>query len=209
MADEVTPTTENGNGEPKHPGGRPTKLTPALQDEIIKAIRAGNYMETAAAYQGIDKTTLYEWLRRGKAASRGIYAEFSHAIEKALAVAEIRDVMNIDNAAKGGTITAKRTIRKESPNGQVTETTEESYAPPQWTASAWRLERKFPASWGRKDTIKTEVSGELKITLVDQIRNDLITAAQAIAGTPDAEVDISQNPMGLATTRDTANLAGE
>lgn len=208
MADEVTPTTENGNGKPKHPGGRPTKLTPALQDEIIKAIRAGNYMETAAAYQGVDKTTLYEWLRRGKAASRGIYAEFSHAIEKALAVAEIRDVMNIDNAAKGGVIIAKRTIRKESPNGQVTETTEESYAPPQWTASAWRLERKFE-HWRRKDSIKAELSGELHISLIEQIRNDLITAAQAIAGAPEAENGLSQNPMGLGTPRDTANLAGE
>jgi len=40
---------------------RPTKLTPAVQKKIVDAIKAGNYMETAAAYAGISKQTLYNW----------------------------------------------------------------------------------------------------------------------------------------------------
>jgi len=32
--------------------GRPTKLTPEVQDKIVQAIRAGNFMSTAAAYAG-------------------------------------------------------------------------------------------------------------------------------------------------------------
>ena len=45
--------------------GRPEKLTPKLQDDIVKVIRSGNYIETACAFVGINKTTFYDWLKRG------------------------------------------------------------------------------------------------------------------------------------------------
>jgi hypothetical protein len=81
----------------------------------------GNYMETAAAFAGVHKSTLYEWLKKGAKSKSGIYKEFSDAVKKALAEAEVRDVAIISQAAK------------ES-----------------WQASAWRLERKFPDKWGKK-----------------------------------------------------------
>lgn len=122
--------------------GRPIKLNEEIKNKIISAIRAGNYMETSAAYAGISKSSLYEWLKRGEREkqriernkrfkirkSEEIFVDFSDAVEKALAEAEIRDVMRIERAA-------------------------EVY----WQAAAWRLERKFPDRWGRK--IKTELSG--------------------------------------------------
>ena len=112
---------------------RPTKLTSEVQEQIVTAIRAGNYIETAAAYAGIDKSTLYDWLRRGARSPRGPYRGFSNAVKKALAEAEVRDVALI---AKAGT--------KE------------------WQAAAWRLERKFPDRWGRRDwTHLHEVDGEI------------------------------------------------
>jgi hypothetical protein len=101
--------------------GRPTKLTPEVQKKIVDAIRAGNYMETAAAYAGISKDTFYRWLRRGARARNGIYKNFHDAVEKALAESEVRDVMIIANAAATD-----------------------------WKAAAWRLERKFPERWGKK-----------------------------------------------------------
>lgn len=107
--------------------GRPTKLTPELQKKIIDAIRAGNYMETAAAYAGISKDTFFRWLRKGARAKSGIYKEFHDAVEKALAEAEVRDVMIIANAATSD-----------------------------WKAAAWRLERKFPDRWGRKESVNDE-----------------------------------------------------
>lgn len=108
---------------PKRRPGRPTKLTPETQAKICDAIRAGNYLETSAAFAGIDKSTLYAWLRKGAAAKRGIHVEFSRAIEKAMADAEARDVALIGKAAADGT----------------------------WQASAWRLERKYPDRWGRTE----------------------------------------------------------
>jgi len=103
------------------PSGRPTKLTPALQSKICDAIRAGNYLETAAAYAGVNKTTLHRWMRDGARAKSGALYEFNLAIEKALADAEARDVALIAKAASDGV----------------------------WQAAAWRLERKFPQRWGR------------------------------------------------------------
>ncbi|MBW2636985.1 MAG: hypothetical protein JRC86_05605 [Deltaproteobacteria bacterium] len=130
--------------------GRPTKLTQAVQKKIVDAIRMGNYIETAAAYAGVNKVTLYDWLRRGQREKDRVaknprakirvkerpFVEFSNAVEKALAEAEMRDVAIIGEAAEK-----------------------------QWQAAAWRLERKFPARWGRRDRLQAEIehSGKMEI----------------------------------------------
>ena len=122
--------------------GRPVKINPTIQAELVKMIQAGNYMETAAAFVGISISTMRDWIRRGeREAQRFIdeprarpiksetpFLEFSAAIKKAQAAAEIRDVIIIGDAAR------------ES-----------------WQAAAWRLDRKYPEKWGRKD--RHEVSG--------------------------------------------------
>lgn len=135
--------------------GRPkgsSKLNKDVQDKIVSAIRLGNYIETAAAYAGINKDTLYDWLKRGqrekeKKAKDPNYqipkyerkfVAFSDAVEKALAEAEMRDVMIIYEAAKE-----------------------------QWQAAAWRLERKFPDRWGRK--LNVEGKQELILPRVEII----------------------------------------
>jgi hypothetical protein len=114
---------------------RPTKFTPELQKKICDAIRAGAYIETAAAYAGIDKTTLYDWLRRSARDKSGIYTGFSHAVEKALAEAEMRDLIIIGKAAEEN-----------------------------WQAAAWRLERKFPDRWGRKDRVSATLKHTGEVT---------------------------------------------
>lgn len=108
--------------------GRPEKLTPELQQKIVDAIRMGAYIETAAAYAGINKSTLYDWMRRGARAKSGKYKEFSNAIEKALAESEMRDLAVIAKASQEN-----------------------------WQAAAWRLERKFPDRWGRRKA-KSEIA---------------------------------------------------
>jgi len=136
----------------KNKRGRPTKLDERTQEKIISAIKAGNYIETAAAYAGISKNTLYEWLKRGEREkqrveksnkakikkSEEIYVIFTDAVEKALAEAEMRDVLIIGKAAE-----------KE------------------WQAAAWRLERKFPDRWGRK--LNVEGKQELILPRVEII----------------------------------------
>lgn len=101
--------------------GRPSKLTPDIQARIVSAIRAGNYIETAAAYVGISKTTLYKWMRDGARAKSGKKKEFMYAVEKALAVAEMNAVATVK-------VASDKT----------------------WQAAAWHLERSHPDRWGRR-----------------------------------------------------------
>ena len=142
----------------KGPGGAPTKLTPELQATIVAYVRGGGYVETAASAAGIDKTTLYDWLKRG-AVEPGIYREFSNAVQKAMGESEMTDVARINKAASEG----------------------------QWQASAWRLERKFPARWGRKDRIEHSGAdgGPIKATVVSVIdMQDIAREAVANAEPP-------------------------
>ena len=104
----------------KHPGGRPTKLTPEVQQRIVTILAAGNRLEVAPAFAGIAESTFYKWLKEGARCDSGIQHEFSEAVKKALAQAEVRDVATIELAAQS-----------------------------QWQAAAWRLERRYPQVWGR------------------------------------------------------------
>ena len=110
---------------------RPTVLTPELQEGIVEALNSGCYLEPAAARVGIDKTTLYDWIRRGVREKTGMYAEFSHAVEKAMAAAETAGIARIRQAA-----------------GE------------DWRAMAWWLERRYQTKWGRKSAIKVTDFGE-------------------------------------------------
>jgi transposase len=112
--------------------GRPTKLTKAIQDEIVRQLRLGNYIETAAAIAGIHKSTLYDWLKRGARSDEkdDRYARFSDAVKKAQAESEAFDLAVITRAAQQ-----------------------------HWQAAAWRLERRFPDRWGRRDHIQHSGEG--------------------------------------------------
>jgi hypothetical protein len=84
--------------------GRPTKLTPELQDRMVQIIRAGNYQVVACRYVGLAERTFYYWLSRGR---RGWkidepYVQFLQAIEEAQAAAEIESVARIRAAARKG-----------------------------------------------------------------------------------------------------------
>lgn len=109
--------------------GRRTKLTPEVQDRVLSAVSAGNYLETAAQYAGIDASTLRRWVVKGEAAGAAEpYRTFCAALKSARAAAEVRSVALIQQAATDGT----------------------------WQAAAWYLERSYPDRWGRT---RVEVTG--------------------------------------------------
>lgn len=64
-------------------GGRPSKLTEALCEEILKHVRNGIALEMAAARAGVGRTTFYLWLRLGAADPKGEYGAFKDALEQA------------------------------------------------------------------------------------------------------------------------------
>ncbi len=75
--------------------GRQTKLTPEVQERIVRAIRSGNYAQVAAAGAGIDKSTYWRWM----ADERPLYRAFRDAVEKADADAEARNIALVQQAA--------------------------------------------------------------------------------------------------------------
>ena len=72
--------------------GRPSKLTPEVQERICQAIRAGNYYEAACAYAGIGYSTFRVWMIKGEKAKSGKYREFLEAVTRAEHEAEVRMV---------------------------------------------------------------------------------------------------------------------
>lgn len=121
------------------PRGAQTRLTPETQDKIVTALKAGNYLETAAALSGIAISTLHTWLDKGRTARNlaavghepatphdAEYMDFLEAVEKARAEAEARSVVLVQQAAQKGT----------------------------WQAAAWYLERTAPKRWGRKAEVE-------------------------------------------------------
>lgn len=122
--------------------GRPTKFTPDVVSKILAAIRGGNYIETAAAWAGVSKSTVHDWLKQGATQEKGKFKDFSESVGEALAHAEITDVNYVSDAAKKG----------------------------DWRASAWRLERRNASRWGRQETpqqitVETNKEGSTKVTL--------------------------------------------
>lgn len=109
-----------GSGRPPY-RGRPTKLSPELEVEIIQYLKIGCYPEMAAAAVGLAKATFYDWLKRGAREKRSRYARFSDSVKRAIAEGAARDLAIIAKASEK-----------------------------QWQASAWKLERRFPEMFGQK-----------------------------------------------------------
>ena len=120
--------------------GRPSKLTPEVQQRVCDAVRAGNYLEAAAAYAGITYATLRRWMERGEKAKQGVFCDFCAAVLKAQADAEVAVVAQ---------------WRQHMPESHQ--------------ACRDYLGRRFPERWGRKDQTKTEITGPDGTVLVVKI----------------------------------------
>jgi hypothetical protein len=70
-------------------------LTPALQERIVAALRAGGFPQVAAQAWGISPRTFRRWMRRGEALSIEPYRSFAAAVREAIAQARLRAEMDI------------------------------------------------------------------------------------------------------------------
>lgn len=105
----------------------PRKFTPDVALKVIGYIGAGCFIETAAAAAGLNKSTLYEWMKRAERNADDSTEElraWKTLLDEAEANAEARAVRGIQDAGAAGA----------------------------WQAYAWFLERKYHQRWGRKDT---------------------------------------------------------
>jgi hypothetical protein len=112
-----------------------------LNEDVIektkKFLVAGNYANVVVQYLGIDESTYYRWMQKGKVDIENnkdtIYSKFFKTVKESEAEAEMINIQRIQKASQDGT----------------------------WQAAAWYLERKHFDRWGIKN--KIEHSGELAI----------------------------------------------
>lgn len=107
----------------KSKGGRPTKLTPELQNKLLKYVAMGVPLDSACKCVSLDYATVREWLQRGRGEhpTRGKTPQFEAFADKynvAIGQCEARLVAKIQSAADSD-----------------------------WKAAAWLLARRHPQRW--------------------------------------------------------------
>ena len=114
--------------------GRPTKLTPDVQEFIVDGINAGLTFGLTCARAGVNPATFYRWLEKGETAKSGVYSEFCDTVSRAKADSALRLVSQI-------------TLQ----------------APTDWRAAAFMLERRFPDDYGRRTEVTGKDGGPVKV----------------------------------------------
>ncbi len=109
--------------------GRPSKLTPVVAARILEAVELGATWERAADAAGVGASTLRDWRQRGEAGEKP-FAAFLAALKRAEGAGVERALMVIRKAAAAGA----------------------------WQASAWLLERRYPADYGRRSEVAVQAS---------------------------------------------------
>lgn len=130
------------------PNGRPLTLTPKLVKQIIGYIRLGSYIETACQACGVPNSTLRVWLTQAAELRKIVEKAKEEGQEVTLSIDEtklLRFLKAMDKAVAEAEMLDLSTIQQASKNA--------------WQAAAWRLERRFPDRWGRRDFVKSELSG--------------------------------------------------
>ena len=142
----------------KNPGGRPPKLNDKVIADIVNHLRIGCYLETAVVMAGVQKTIFYEWIKLAHKGSKE-HVKLLNAVEKAVEECTTRDLMVIDKCANGN---EGEYLRDD--DGKIVYTQrgnpvmKKAATAPDWSAAAWRLQRRKPKEWG--NTEKLEVSGK-------------------------------------------------
>jgi len=116
----------------KNVGGRPSELTPELEEKLLDLIRGGIPVRTAAIAVGIDEKTFYNWMKRGgdeqyrinkgekPRATEGRFFQFFQSVTRAKEEAKAGHVAVVAKAGREG----------------------------DWRASAWWLQRQFRDEFG-------------------------------------------------------------
>ncbi len=117
----------------KRKPGRPTKLTPEVQQAICDALERGEVHVHAIEHGGIGETTYYEWLAKGEEGIKP-YAEFQAA-----------------------------TTRAEARGRKAIFDTIRSQASTDWRAGAWLLERRYSEHYGKAARVDLNVKGKVEI----------------------------------------------
>ena len=115
----------------------PQKLNKTICDKICEGVLKGNYVATVCQSVGINRSTYYEWKKKGK---QGIepYKQFYDRVTEAEAKAEM-DILNVI----------------------YTNAIDEC----NWVSSAWILEKKYPNRFGKREQMALATDNDFKLEI--------------------------------------------
>jgi hypothetical protein len=152
---------------------------------MVEAVSKGVPYCQAALLAGVDTNTVREWRARGEGRDTTrpqtpLYATFATALQKAEAANEARQIQVILDAAAGGMVIEESTT--VFPDGRARSTIKRTL--PQWQASAWYLERRYPERYALRNRLDITLKIEaLAAQMADKLGVDaqeLIREAQAL-----------------------------
>jgi hypothetical protein len=181
-------------------------------EHVLDRIRLGADFDDATAGADITRQTLWNWRRAGgNARARSAqghdlddkeqrYAQFLDALERAEAETELSRLAVVTRAGEGGMVLTKKRVKAERQivNGQpvmvvVEETTITETIPPQWTAAAWFLERRFPEKYRRRIEVDQADHGQSAEERARDLADSLRAYMQGVADAEEAKVSSNGN----------------
>lgn len=192
---KTRPKAPRKSNKPKdevHAGGRRSKLTPAIHEDIVTMISGGMNFKDAAAANGIGERTFHEWRQRGE------HAVIEHERREAMSVAALRaECRGLKLPATGNKQTIlDRLGAQEDPFAQFAQAIKKAEAARKfvwlgeigtaedWKAKAWLLERLYPHEFSRR-TIAQLVGkddGPVEFAdLTEDVKTKMAEKIQAIA----------------------------
>lgn len=145
--------------------GRTPILTAEMEAAFIEAISSGDSIKNSCALAGFSLSTFYLWqqIEREKRTHVKNYRQIlqfleSYRVAEAKALHEA--VEAVRKAGQGQTVGQRVTTTRKKADGTEEQIVTETFAPGEWRASAWLLERRNPRQWGRRDRTPIDVEKE-------------------------------------------------
>jgi hypothetical protein len=139
-----TATGKNGYGRNGVHGN--ARISEELVELIFQGVCLSETMEGAAAFAGVSRPSIWRWTRRGEAEIRRLDADPEAEIRESEEL--YADLFNALSCAR-----ARATAHDLAVISHHADVLED------WRASAWRLERRYPESWGKRRRVELEHTG--------------------------------------------------
>jgi hypothetical protein len=128
---------------------RKRKFTRRNRKLIYEALRTGLSIGKAIELAGLDRSTYYRWMEKGKDKRNPVHVRFRNHVIRIHAKLEMEKINTIRKVAQGGYELTETRIRYNK-TGRIALMKTVKTTAPCWQAAAWFLERRFPEDYGKK-----------------------------------------------------------
>ena len=189
--------------------GRPSKLTPAIQETICGAISTIVPMHWAFRYAGVTDQTMRNWRATATAAEAKKSSqrsqherrciEFFGAVDRVRAEAKVRGANVIESAAAPSRLIREVTTTRTKGEATVTTTVrEEKEIAGDWRAMAHLMARVYPEEMGDHSTVQVigEESEPVRGATIEEVMEELEAFRRARAARGIArQLGVEQSPI--------------